>query len=143
MLSLASCDSKPTQPDDGKAQDANIAASGDKQATAADKGQEISCTCGGKTVKKTCKGDGYCDCSGEEPKVVCCDSTCKLPEPSVPVEVDASQVEAATDKEGCTRCSISCSGDGWTNSCSGGGCKTCITAQCSENNCVAGCASPC
>lgn len=38
-------------------------------------------------------------------------------------------------------CSISCSGNGWTNSCSAGGCNTCIPAQCSENHCEAGCSS--
>lgn len=43
-------------------------------------------------------------------------------------------------------CSTSCSGkrpDGssWQNSCGTSGCSTCITAQCSENECVAGCAS--
>jgi hypothetical protein len=31
----------------------------------------ITCTCGGKSVTKTCSKDGYCDCTGDSPKVVC------------------------------------------------------------------------
>lgn len=31
----------------------------------------ITCTCNGKSVTKTCSRDGYCDCSGDSPKVVC------------------------------------------------------------------------
>jgi hypothetical protein len=31
----------------------------------------ITCTCNGKSVTKTCSKDGYCDCSGSTPKVVC------------------------------------------------------------------------
>lgn len=38
-------------------------------------------------------------------------------------------------------CSISCSGRGWTNSCSAQSCSTCIAGQCSESHCEAGCKS--
>ncbi len=41
-----------------------------------DGGVEVSCTCNGKTVTKSCSVDGYCDCSGNEPRVVCCASSC-------------------------------------------------------------------
>jgi hypothetical protein len=31
----------------------------------------ITCTCNGKSVTKVCSIDGYCDCTGDTPKVVC------------------------------------------------------------------------
>lgn len=31
----------------------------------------ITCTCNGQSVTRTCSRDGYCDCSGNTPRVVC------------------------------------------------------------------------
>ena len=31
----------------------------------------ITCTCNGQSVTRTCSKDGYCDCSGSSPRVVC------------------------------------------------------------------------
>lgn len=31
----------------------------------------ITCTCNGQSVTSTCSKDGYCDCSGSSPRVVC------------------------------------------------------------------------
>lgn len=42
----------------------------DKGAVEADS-VRITCTCNGKSVTRTCSRDGYCDCSGDTPKVVC------------------------------------------------------------------------
>ena len=31
----------------------------------------ITCTCNGQSVTRTCSRDGYCDCTGSTPRVVC------------------------------------------------------------------------
>lgn len=31
----------------------------------------ITCTCNGQSVTRTCSRDGYCDCTGSSPRVVC------------------------------------------------------------------------
>jgi hypothetical protein len=33
--------------------------------------QAISCTCGGQSITKTCPHDGFCECSGNTPKITC------------------------------------------------------------------------
>lgn len=98
---------------------------------------EISCTVDGQTVKQSCPTDGYCSSEGGVPAVTCCEGSACAP---------AAPAPAPT--AGCETCSISCDGldkDGnkWKTSCSAKGCKGCIAATCSENDCVVGCKAAC